>query len=141
MVVKKVAGIDNPADLMTKHLAAVDIERHIEHLNFERHSDRASATPRLGAVIAAEDEWIEDELTVTRIHSRPRMNRFTPLRVEAAPPVRTLTATRVTSGKFVDSGETFAVVDNWTSRSSAHACFSEPWTGTTQFWRRKDWKI
>ncbi len=141
MVVKKVAGIDNPADLMTKHLAAVDIERHIEHLNFERHSDRASAAPRLGAVIAAEDEWIEDELTVTRIHSRPRMNRFTPLRVEAAPPVRTLTATRVTSGKFVDSGETFTVVDNWTSRSSAHACFSKPWTGTTQFWRRKDWKI
>ena len=140
MEVKKVDGINNPADLMTKHLAAADIERHAESLSFERFSDRAGAAPMLSSVAGAIDDWVEDELTVTRVHRRPRVCRFTPLRVEAAPPVKSLTATRVTRGQFVDNGEEFIISDNWTTRSTAHACTERPWIGTTQFWRRREWK-
>ncbi len=47
MAVKKVAGVNNPADLMTKHLAAQDVERHAESLSFERYQDRTGAAPML----------------------------------------------------------------------------------------------
>ena len=140
MAVLKVAGSSNPADLMTKHLALADLEKHIDFLGFEKHSDRAEAAPRLNALSTGNDHWEEDEFMVTRVHLKPRFSRFTPLRVEAAPPVRTLTASRVTCGKFIDTGEDFAVIDNWTNRSSAHACSARAWTGTTKFWRRTDWK-
>ena len=146
MVVKKVAGTSNPADLMTKHLAAQDVEKHVEFLSFERYQDRAGSAPMLSALVHGEseegdmDKWIEDESTVTRVHARPRRSRFTPLRVTQAPPVRSLTATRVTRGQFIDNGEAFTVIDNWTTRSTAHASSSRAWVGTTQFWRRRDWK-
>ena len=146
LVVKKVPGTDDPADLMTKHLAAIDVERHTEFLSFERYQNRAGAAPMLSVVVNKErdesetDEWLEDESTVTRVHSKPRRSRFTPLRVSGAPPVKSLTATRVTRGQFLDNGEAFTVIDNWTTRSTAHAASSRAWIGTTQFWRRRDWK-
>ncbi len=146
LVVKKVPGTDNPADLMTKHLAAIDVERHTEFLSFERYQNRAGAAPMLSVVVNKErdesetDEWLEDESTVTRVHSKPRRSRFTPRRVSGAPPVKSLTATRVTRGQFLDNGEAFTVIDNWTTRSTAHAASSRAWIGTTQFWRRRDWK-
>ncbi len=86
----------------------------------------------------AVDSWTEDALTVTRVHGRPRHSRFTPLRVAEAPPVRSLTGTRVTSGHYVDNGEAFTVVDNWRTRSTAHAYTSRSWIGTTRFWRRRE---
>ena len=144
MSVKKVLGHDNPADLMTKHLAAQDIDRHAESLSLERYLDRASTAPMLSAITRSAngkvDSWNEDELTVTRTHAKPRQCRFTPLRVAGAPPVRALTGTRVTRGVFTDNGELFTVVDNWTTRSTAHASTSRPWVGSTQFWKRSDWK-
>ncbi len=144
--VKKVLGTDNPADLMTKHLAAQEVERHVETLGFERYQDRAEKAPMLAPIAEAKvrggaiDEWSDSGIKVVRIHHKPRQSRFTPLRIEGAPPARSLTATRVTSGRFTDNGERFTIADNWTARSTAHALTSRPWTGTTTFWKRGEWK-
>ena len=146
LAVTKVAGADNPADLMTKHLAAQDVAKHCDCLGLERYQDRAGAAPmlamaeRVDGVESEDGHWIEDAETVVRVHARPRTCRFTPLRVAGAPPVKALTGTRITRGVYTDDGENFTVVDNWQTRSTAHARSPRPWIGTTQFWKRSSWK-
>ena len=81
------------------------------------------------------DRWSYEEERVVRRHGRPRLEMFTPRRVEGAPPCKSLTPIRVTEGKFI-SGEVFRVVDTWTARGQAHAALKMPWTGSTTFIRR-----
>ncbi len=141
MSVRKVLGTDNPADLMTKHLAAQDVERHADHLSLERYQDRAESAPMLSSLRhtgTESDAWTEEGQVVTRIHAKPRHCRFTPLRVAGAPPAKALTGTRITRGAYIDNGELFTIVDNWTTRSTAHASTGRFWVGSTQFWKRSD---
>ena len=141
MSVRKVLGTDNPADLMTKHLAAQDVERHADHLSLERYQDRAESAPMLSSLRQTgteSDAWMEEGQVVTRIHAKPRHCRFTPLRVAGAPPAKALTGTRITRGAYIDNGELFTIVDNWTTRSTAHASTGRFWVGSTQFWKRSD---
>ena len=42
---------------------------------------------------------------------KPRCELFTPLRVAGAPPAKSFTPSRVTEGRFVDTGESFRRVD------------------------------
>ena len=72
------------------------------------------------------------------VHARPRRALVTPIRVAGVPPVRALTALRMTKGKFVGSGESFVKVDNWTSRSEAHRELQREWTGSTWFRLKED---
>ena len=73
MTVQKVPGVDNPADLCTKHLPAHTIEYLMTKVNAYGTSDRATSAPRLGAITEknyehgddhtheqAEDEWFQD---------------------------------------------------------------------------------
>jgi len=71
--------------------------------------------------------WIE----VT--HEKPRRKLVTPLRIEGVPPIRALSALRVTEGVMLQSGRQFRRIDSWTCRSTAHEELAEPWTGTTWF--------
>ena len=142
--VKKVPGAANPADLLTKNLPAEAARRHMEDLGMKTSTDRAVSAPLLSALGYVDDlnevnadDWEERDGEVTRTHRRPRLELFTPLRVEGSPPARELTPTRTTVGVFVDSGEAFRRVDTWTSRSSAHLALSRRWTGTTTFTRRR----
>jgi hypothetical protein len=41
----KVAGVDNPADLLTKHLSREVIDRHLETLSLIRQEGRAETAP------------------------------------------------------------------------------------------------
>jgi hypothetical protein len=43
----KVLGTDNPADLLTKHLARDDIDKHLQRLAISRESGRASTAPKV----------------------------------------------------------------------------------------------
>ncbi len=166
MSVKKVAGIDNPADLMTKHLAAHDMARHAESIGLETCTNRAETAPQLARVEGAlcpvvyaenkhghakffdgteghgEDYWKDGTLAATtevvRIHARPRRALFTPLRVKEAPPGRCLTPARVTRGTFLDTNESFTWTDTWTACSTAHQWLERPWTGSTTFLRRSE---
>ena len=156
--VHKVPGQDNPADLMTKHLPASDMYRHLEALCVTTGSDRAQIAPRLARVAGStfraingaeseddeehhengKDHWIHRKEEAVRRHRRPRQSLFTPLRVGGAPPVKTLTPVRVTEGQYCDNQEAFRVVDCWTSRTTAHRSLTRPWIGTTTFLRRRD---
>ncbi len=131
--VKKVDGKINPADLMTKHLPAHDVHRHLDSLGMSTGSDRAATAPHL-SVVKADGRWLAGqagELSV--VHETPRRTLVTPPRVQGAPPVRGLTAYRLTKGVFCDNGEEFTRRDNWTSRASAHADLGRRWTGSTTF--------
>ena len=137
--IKKVDGKYNPSDLMTKHLNHADMLKHLDALGFCTSATRADIAPRLAGDRCPREEedvgeWNFDvDGQATRRHSKPRTCLFTPVRVKGAPPARALTATRVTRGRFCDSGEEFARCDNWTSRATAHLCLRKRWVGTTTF--------
>jgi len=143
LTAQKVAGVDNPADLLTKYLAAQDIIRHAENIGHTLHDTRAEMMPALvkcSTVTFDEDEkdtWVREDGRAVRRHGQPRWCLFTPLRVEGAPTVRSLTSTRITEGEYCDTGETFKRVDNWTTRSTAHARMTRRWTGMTTFFERR----
>ncbi len=134
LAVMKVWGKDNPADLMTKHLSAAELQEHSARLGFTLSSSRASAAPRLAVVSEQTDAWERTaDGQVGRRHERPRRALFTPLRVEGAPPARALTSARITRGRFIDNGEEFVWRDNWTARAAAHRDLGRRWTGVTEF--------
>ena len=136
----KVPGRNNPADLMTKHVPAVDVLRHTTDLCVTLHRSRAEIAPTLSSLTTDDgggDHWEAMEDITTRVHRRPRRELFTPLRVKGSPPARTLTALRVTRGKFVSNGEDFEVVDHWTARATAHMNLGRLWTGSTTFVNKK----
>ncbi len=147
--VTKVAGVANPADLLTKHLDIATLSGHLERLGFELRSDRAATAPTLnslaegaGECVARNlkgepqiDEWKHENDQLVRRHWRPRRELFTPLRVRGSPPGKALTATRVTEGTF-SNGSSFRITDAWTSRSIAHRVLEFPWVGTTRFFLR-----
>ena len=43
--VRKVLGTENPADLLTKHLASADMWRHLENLRMSPEDGRSKAVP------------------------------------------------------------------------------------------------
>ena len=80
------------------------------------------------------DRWIEEPTYSVRIHESSRNCTFTPPRVAGIPPRQALAAVRITEGWYVDNGEEFRMVDNWTGRS-AHKALQRRWTGRTTFLR------
>ena len=74
---------------------------------------------------------------VRRRHAKPRRELFTPMRVDGRPPAAALASTRRTTGTFLDTGEEFLVVDEWTARSTAHRDMGRWWTGETIFMVRQ----
>ena len=73
-----------------------------------------------------------------RRRTKPRRTLFTPRRVEGAPPAKALTPTRVTIGRFVDSGEEFSRLDSWRSRRDAHLDLGRAWIGETRFFAKSE---
>jgi len=152
LCVSKVRGDQNPADLLTKHVAADLIARYCHTLGMERLKSRAACAPRLDALSAeaesvennlgvenkTEDEWEDtgDQGKVTRQHRKWRSELFTPIRVQGAPPGRALTSVRITEGKYED-GQAFRKVDSWTTRSTAHLRLDRRWIGSTTFLLRR----
>ena len=134
IVMRKIPGKANPADLMTKHLPANEMERHLDTLNVELRADRAGTAPQLNVIHhEGSDHWAEgNKGTVVRCHRRARRELFTPLRVQGSPPGKALAAVRITEGAFLD-GSHFRRCDNWTARSTSHLRMPRPWTGTTTF--------
>jgi hypothetical protein len=144
--VEKVPGVENPADLLTKHLDEMTMKKHLAKLSFELKQDRAATAPTLhmvreGARDAGkerephEDKWLVDGETATRHHAKMKRTLFTPLRVEGGPPARALIPMRLAEGKMKD-GSHFRHIDCWTTRSTAHSKVSQPWTGTTTFYMK-----
>ena len=157
--VMKVPGLQNPADLFTKHLAASDVEKFCQDLCLSRHSDRASVAPMLCRISDKDgvaEKLIEDlnftneedkrkawsELKATGtvrtpdgavavVHERPRRQLYTPSRHEGMAPRRAFTGHRETHGWIAGSGEHFIRRDTW-SRDKAQP-LNHLWTGWTKF--------
>ena len=132
--VEKVWGKHNPADLMTKHLPAMEMHGHLERLGYAINATRSEIAPQLNFLNdKGEDRWKDGgDGAVVRAHFQPRRELFTPARVPGAPPAKSLTAVRITCGKFAD-GREFRCRDDWTVRATAHKALEKPWTGTTTF--------
>ena len=45
--VRKVLGTENPADLLTKHLSAADMHKHLTHMGFAPETGRSTAVPQV----------------------------------------------------------------------------------------------
>jgi len=75
-------------------------------------------------------------MQVERVHVRPRVELFIPLRVSGAPSAKSILSARITIGKFVDSNnpkDIFVLADSWTCRGTAHKALQKPWIGRTIF--------
>jgi hypothetical protein len=57
---RKVLGEKNPADLLTKHLGAEVIARHVDTLNMVWIKGRAESAPTLDSVESYLQTWVED---------------------------------------------------------------------------------
>jgi hypothetical protein len=82
------------------------------------------------------DSWLKDgkDGRWTRAHRTARKSLFTPYKVAGGPSAKTpLKRLRVTRGKYLDSGRTFKIIDDWTVRANAHRVLASTWLGTTDF--------
>ena len=55
------------------------------------------------------------------------------MKVAGGPGTKTLKKLRITRGKFLDTGRTFKIIDDWTVRANAHRVLEGTWLGTTDF--------
>ena len=158
MKITKVPGKDNPADLMTKHLPAAEIEKHCEELSMARTGTRAETAPSLHAlhlrqsVLEIANELQVDEASVEEalkgqsgatlegrdgrvavVHRRPLASLYLPSRLGKTAPKEALTGYRESHVKDVVTGETTVVRDNWTSGKVVDVGFN--WVGWTLFRR------
>ena len=77
------------------------------------------------------DKWIPDGHDVVRVHVKTRRCFFMPVGVQWAPPAKILTASKLTAGSFVDTGEGVRVCHNSIARSTALRDLVKAWIGTT----------
>ena len=75
----------------------------------ELHRRRARCDDRSGIQDPSMDSWITKGGETIRVHQRSRVELFTPLRVQGAPPARALTPARITTGQYCDDGERFTI--------------------------------
>ena len=142
----KVDGTENCSDLMTKHLASQTLLKHVAYMNLEFQEGRAGKAAQLHAMERLEpqgefrdrggpDRWEErgDRGRWVRLHRTPRLSLFTPYKVPNGPGRKTrLSTSRRTIG-VDEHGQSFDVVDDWTSRDVAHRALPARWTGMTIF--------
>ncbi len=133
--VVKVSSNKNPADLLTKHLKAELILRHLEALNCEVSDGRAATAPMLQQV-RSRDYWIGKGVQWARAHCKHRESRFTPMKVAGGPKnAGAVDDIRVATGRYKD-GEHFCIIDRWKDSPDPHRRLREEWTGTTYFVER-----
>ena len=115
LVIAKVPGPDNTADVVTKHFNAEAVQRHFSRLHITRSSGRAQSAPTRAAMRGrASDEWAKEaeEGETVRVHHGPRRSLFTPVGIKDAPPARSLAKSRITICQFISEGNKFRIVDN-----------------------------
>lgn len=131
---QKIAGKENPADLMTKHLTADEMTKHVEVLGYEMRTDRSEKSLKISTVSNhGKDEWKQDAQCLIRWHNEARTKMFSLFQAAGCPSISQLTSTRITHGTYVDTGEAFMIQDNWTCRGTQWRDLRRPWTGRIVF--------
>lgn len=130
----KISGKDNPADLLTKHFNFEDMNRHVKTLGFDMRSERSDKSLKIGKLgRATNDYWNTDSQCLIRWHEQPRSKFSSPFQAAGAHSMSSFTSTRITHGRYVDSGETFMIQDNWTCHTSQRKDLKRSWTGRIVF--------
>ena len=139
----KIPGEINIADLMTKHLTAIVIQKHVGNMNLEFRSGRSDKAAKLHSILKGKvdhatgrdcDFWAErgERGRWVRIHNQPRTASFSPDEVSRGPGRKTrLRNSRVVYGVDV-AGHRFTTTDDW-SKNGTCGITSTPWTGKTIF--------
>ena len=83
----KIPGADYPADIVTQIVPAELIIGHTKSLGIQLGSGRASTAPQLSSIVecpreSENDRWLSASEGVTRVHTSPRQELFTPIRVQ-----------------------------------------------------------
>ena len=129
--VTKVRTEDNPADILTKYLKSETLLKHTEALGGRLETRRADGALRIAAV-GRSDRWLEDD-DWTRVHTKPRLCLFTPMKVAGGPKgSNEVGRSRTTHGEYAD-GEKFIIEDDWISVDNPHRKLKGWWTGYTVF--------
>jgi hypothetical protein len=118
----RIAGKDvsEPGSLNRLHIDTLKVPVKTRGTAEDRHVDSWSKEGKDG-------RW-------TRAHRTARRALFTPMKVAGGPGTKTpLKKLRITRGKFLDSGRTFKIIDDWTVRANAHRVLEGTWLGTTDF--------
>ena len=129
---------------MTKCVLQLVIEKYCHDLCMAFESGRAESTLQIAmhvidvkAFPRFEDWWLKcdrSDGSLTRIHAKPRRTMFTPIGVKGGPIQESAIGQyRVTRGKWMSTGECFAVMDNWKNPKWAHRDLGELWVGETAF--------
>lgn len=134
--IAKVAGGDNPADLMTKNVGIELAIKHLRTMGIRFAEGRSDAAAQLHNIEVG-DEWkIEGEgnmLEVMKVHKELRDMLYSPSGEEEYPiHNHDLEATRVTRG-ITSSGKVFEIEDNWKRPGRSTRSIGESWTGCTHF--------
>ena len=133
--VGKVGTNENPADLLTKHLKFETVLKHVQAMGGvlkEKRDDNALKLQLLA------DAWCRESPQWTRIHTKPRISLFTPMKVARGPTAGSEVGEwRTTEGVYQD-GTTFLVKDRWKAAADPHAHLAQPWTGITTFTHTKE---
>ena len=141
---KKVAGTKNPADLMTKSVPQIVVEKYCRDLGMTFESGRADSTPQTAMQVVdvsaspkVEDWWSKRDRNNdgwTRGHAKPRRTMFTPMGAKGGPVNGSAVGQhRITRGSWTSTGERFVIVDNWKKPKWAHRDLGELWIGETAF--------
>ena len=134
--IAKVAGGDNPADLMTKNVGIELAIKHMRTMGIRFAEGRSDAAAQLHN-IEVEDEWkIEGEgnmLEVIKVHNESRDVLYSPSGEEDYPfHNHDLESVRITRG-VTSSGKIFEIEDNWKRPGRSSRSLGEKWTGSTHF--------
>ena len=137
MPIGKVAGGDNPADLMTKNVGVELAIKHMAAMGIRFAEGRTKAAANLHVVTHGEDKWNfegkDRNMNIVKEHVTPRRELFTPSGEDSYPRHSSqLESTRVTYGTTA-SGKEFEIEDNWRRPGRANRKLDEVWTGKTVF--------
>ena len=126
----KIAGGDNPADLMTKNVGIDLAIKHMRAMGIRFEQGRSSAAAHLHML--QRDCWQESGNILKRWHVHTRKELFTPKDGDCPFKLGVVCALRRTIGKTA-AGIRFVIEDNWRRPDRARRELEESWTGYTEF--------
>ena len=145
--IQKIAGTENPSDLMTKHLDRITIDKYVSILGMYMLEGRAEIAQKLHSIkrsMCNKDKWVWGNrrsewgpatgICWTRQHNIPRRKCFTPCGETDGPrDVKTINSCRLTIGSCVSTGAPIYRYDSWRDHRTAHIDLGMSWIGYTIF--------
>ena len=149
MNIRKVQGRADVAQQL--HSVKLD-QTNVENIGLGRHDKNAvGKSETIGTTGGAnnplegkpKDNWVTRQNGKwERRHAIPRRALFTPFKVPGGPCKNTqFQYLRMTVGRYVNTGEDFKIIDNWSQPENAHRMLAGLWVGTTTYREAADFLV